>query len=147
MDGAADMRCDVDGLDDIIADLKSFGDESENMAEEMLSVAGEAMEDVWQEEIVRRGFVQTGQMKRSVESKKNKRYRWVETYPMGEAEYKSKHSTWTTSNAEKAYILHHGKAGHLRATYFVNDIQEKGGMKAHTAMQQVLDKKLKEKGL
>lgn len=140
MDGAAGMRCDVDGLDDIIADLKRFGDESEDMAEEMLETAGEIMEDTWREEIERRGLVDTGSMRDNVKSAVNSNKSNVDTYPRK----KDKNGT---SNAEKAFVLHHGKAGHLRATYFVNDIQEKGGMKAHTAMQQVLDKKLKEKGL
>ncbi len=134
------MRCDVDGLDDIIADLKRFGDESEDMAEEMLETAGEVMEDEWREEIERRGLVDTGSMRDSVKTTVNKGKKTADTYPR-------KKDKKGTSNAAKAFIAHHGKAGHQKATYFVNDIQEKGGARAHAAMQQVLDKKLKEKGL
>lgn len=52
-----------------------------------------------------------------------------------------------TSNAEKAFVLHHGRDGAIKATYFVNDVLEDGNIKAHAAMHNVLDKHLKEKGL
>lgn len=146
------MRCEVEGLSDIISDLAKLADDSEDIADEMLDAAAVAMEESWRDEIERRGFVDTGQMKKSVTSKINKKHRRVDTYPTGEAEYHSKNSSWKTSNAAKAFILHHGRdsgtgMGAIKATYFVNDVLEEGGIKAQIAMRDVLSKHLKKKGL
>ena len=145
MDGGADMRCDVDGLDDLIKSISSMADE--DITDELLDAGAGELEDEWKQEITRRGYVATGAMRDNVARKKNPKKKNVEVYPAG----KDKNGV---KNATKAYVLHHGRksnpktgGGAIKATYFVNDIQEKGGARAHAAMQQVLDKKLKEKGL
>lgn len=140
------MRCDVDGLDSLIDDIKSLDNDTENVVDEMLEAAGTVMEDAWKEEVKRRKFVLSGSMRDSVKSKINRKKRYVETYPTGKAKYKSKNASWETLNAKKAYVLHHGKKGQ-KATYFVNDIQEQGGIKAQIAMRNVLDEHLKKKGM
>lgn len=134
------MRCDVNGLDDIIADLEKIADDVEEIANEMLDAAAEVMEESWRDEIERRGFVDTGSMRDNVKSKINRKSRTVDTYPQ-------KKDKKGTSNAAKAFILHHGKKGHQKATYFVNDILEDGSTKAQIAMRKVLDKHLEEKGM
>ena len=133
------MKCDIEGLDSIIDDLKAIGEDTEAIAEEMLEAAGEVMEEAWKEEVTRRKFVLSGSMRDSVKSKVHLKKRYVETYPQ-------KKDKKGTSNATKAFVLHHGKKGQ-KATYFVNDIQEQGGIKAQVAMRDVLDKHLKEKGM
>lgn len=52
----------------------------------------------------------------------------------------------TVSNAQKAYVLHHGKKG-LKASYFVDDILAHSGGKAGDAMRQILDRHIQKKGL
>ena len=133
------MKCDIEGLDSIIDDLKAIEEDTEAIAEEMLKAAGEVMEEAWKEEVTRRKFVLSGSMRDSVKSKVHLKKRYVETYPQ-------KKDKKGTSNATKAFVLHHGKKGQ-KATYFVNDIQEQGGIKAQVAMRDVLDKHLKEKGM
>lgn len=139
------MKCDIEGLDSIIDDLKAIEEDTEAIAEEMLEAAGEVMEEAWKEEVTRRKFILSGSMRDSVKSKVLLKKRYVETYPQ-------KKDKKGTSNATKAFVLHHGRGkggskGAIRATYFVNDIQEQGGAKAQVAMRDVLDKHLKEKGM
>lgn len=140
------MKCDIEGLDSIIDDLKAIEEDTEAIAEEMLEAAGAVMEEAWKEEVTRRKFVLSGSMRDCVKSKVHLKKRYVDTYPTGKAKYKSKNASWETLNAKKAFILHHGKKGQ-KATYFVNDIQEQGGIKAQVAMRNVLDEHLKKKGM
>lgn len=140
------MKYDIEGLDGLIDDLKAIGEDTENVVDEMLEAAGTVMEEAWKEEIAKRKFVLSGSMRNSVKSKINRKKRHVDTYPTGKAKYKSKNASWETLDAKKAFILHHGKKGR-KATYFVNDIQEQGGIKAQVAMGDVLDKHLKKKGM
>lgn len=139
------MRCEISGLNDIISDLEKLADDTESIADEMLDVAAEVMESSWRDEIERRGLIDTGSMRDNVKSKINRKNRVVDTYPQKKDEK-------GTSNATKAFILHHGRDsgtgdGAIRATYFVNDVLENGNIKAQVAMREVLDKHLKEKGL
>lgn len=139
------MRCDASGLDDLIKSIDSMADE--DIVDELLDAGAAELESEWKQEITRRGYVKTGAMRDKVARKKNLKKKHVEVYPAGKDENGVK-------NATKAYVLHHGRksnpktgGGAIKATYFVNDIQEKGGARAHAAMQQVLNNKLKEKGL
>lgn len=139
------MRCDVDGLDDIIKDMQRLADDTENIADEMLDVAADAMKTSWREEIDRRELVDTGSMRNNVQSNISRKSRTVDTYPQ-------KKDKKGVSNATKAFVLHHGRdsstgRGAVKATYFVDDILEDGSIKAQIVMRDVLDKHLKEKGL
>lgn len=134
------MRCDVSGLDDLIHDLNALADDTESIAEEMLEAAAESMEESWRDVIKGHGLIDSGSMHDNVKSTVNIKKRRVDTYPR-------KKDKKGTPNAVKAFVLHHGKAGHIKATYFVNDVQEKGATKAHVSMRLVLENHLKQKGL
>lgn len=139
------MKCDIEGLDSIIDDLKAIEEDTEAIAEEMLEAAGSVMEEEWKAKIRGYGFMDTKSMMDNVQSTISKKQRYVDTYPR-------KKDKKGTSNATKAFVLHHGRGkggskGAIHATYFVNDIQEQGGIKAQVAMRNVLDKHLKKKGM
>lgn len=139
------MRCEISGLNDIISDLEKLADDTENIADEMLDAAAEVMKTSWRDEIERRGLVDTGSMRNNVQSTISRKNRTVDTYPQ-------KKDKKGTSNATKAFVLHHGRDsstgdGAIKATYFVNDVLEDGSIKAQGVMHDVLDKHLKEKGL
>ena len=134
------MKCNVTGLDDLIHDLDALADDTEEIAEEMLEAAADVMEESWRDVIKRYGLIDSGSMHDNVKSTVNTKKKRVDTYPR-------KKDKKGTQNAVKAFVLHHGKAGNIKATYFVNDVQEEGATKAHVSMRAVLEKHLKQKGL
>nr|DAK56626.1 MAG TPA: putative tail-component [Caudoviricetes sp.] len=150
MEGGIYLNMDVSGLAELIQDLKSAGDDVEELEKDMLNAAGEELEEEWKEQINRHGFVKTGAMQDHVSSKYNYKAKTVITYPKG----KSKSGGGKpTSNAVKAYVLHHGREpnskgnGGIKASYFVDDVRDNGEKRAATAMNKVVDDFLKGKGL
>jgi hypothetical protein len=142
------MKLDgTEALDALIQDLAALGDDTEEIACEMLDAGGAVLKQGWEDEIKRRGYIRTGQMQHSIAYKTNKRKRMVEAYPTGKAKYKNQNGNIrAVSNAQKAYVLHHGKKG-LKASYFVDDILAHSGGKAGDAMRQILDRHIQKKGL
>lgn len=98
-------RFEVDGLDDLVHEMKMRGELAGETAEKMLKAGAEEVKQAWRNEAERRQFRDTAAMIDSIDySKKTKRVSDVLTidiYPQGTDKR-------GVGNAEKAFILHWG---------------------------------------
>ena len=129
------------GLDEIAEDFKRLGEVAEpEFMDELLDAGAEEVKDAWDMIIREEGYVDTGEMRKSVGvAKGTEKGPKREIYPQG----KDKKGV---RNAEKAYILHYGKSTKL-GTRFVDDVERIAETKSYIAMQDVFNDYLKTKGL
>lgn len=130
---------ETDGIKKLVDELKSAGDDVEELAGEMLEAGAEATVREWKEGIETAGHVDTGAMRDAVKAtgRKSKLERVI--YPTGKDEK-------GVRNAEKAFVLHYGTSGKL-GDRFVDKIEEEAAVTSQLAMQKVLDDYLRSKGL
>lgn len=149
------VSAEISGIDDLIKDIKELGDDIDEVADRMLDAGAEVLEDEWRQTIRRKGYVKTGAMRDSIGTKKNKKKKTADVFPQGSQKIVTKtKGVKKVSNATKAYVLHHGRKSNpktgrdaIKASYFVTEIQQKGGIRAKVAMEEILDEELKKKGM
>lgn len=140
------------GLDEIADDLKRLGEVAEpEFMDELLDAGAEEVIDAWDMIIREEGYVDTGEMRKSVGvAKGTEKGSKREIYPQGEVkrgkQLRGSKKIITTRNAEKAYILHYGNSNKL-GTRFVDDVERIAETKSYIAMQEVFNNYLKQKGL
>ena len=149
------MSIKTTGFNDFFDDMKSFGEDIDSIAESMLEAGAEVTVAEWkkgiQEEhhrivnphgkgyIEKNGYIDTGDMEKSVESSKLKNARAAEIYPRGK-------DRKGVRNATKAYVLHYGKTT-LPGSRFVDKIEDKAAPEVYDAMGKIMDDYLKKHGL
>ena len=140
------------GLDEVAEDFKRLGEVAEpEFMDELLDVGAEEVKDAWDMIIREEGYVDTGEMRKSVGvAKGTEKGPKREIYPQGEVkrgkQLRGGKKIITTRNAEKAYILHYGNSNKL-GTRFVDDVERIAEVKSYIAMQDVFNDYLKTKGL
>ena len=132
----------IDGLDDVENQLQKLSKNLQGKAVvNMLKAGGEVLRAAWVEEINEYHHVRTGAMEKSVgvtNMQLDSNGVYVTVYPMGTDSHR-------INNAQKAYILHHGrnpnKRGHkaIKGDRFVTKAERAAKESALAAMQQVLN--------
>lgn len=101
-------RFDVEGLDQIISEMKTRGELAGETAEKMLLAGAEEVKQAWRNEAERRQFKDTVAMINSIDYPNRVRRTsdilMIDIYPQGK-------DSRGVRNAEKAFILHWGTAG------------------------------------
>lgn len=136
-------KMSVIGLDEIEGKLRSIEQGLRGEAEDRILRAGaEVLAGGWQESILNHGHRVTGGMYDSVAAtdiRHNGNGAEIAVYPQGTDK---KHRI---NQAQKAYILHHGRAPTKRGTKaikgdnFVTEAERSSNQKVHEAMQRALD--------
>ena len=120
----------MDGLDAMIRQLGSMGDDSEKVSKAMLTAAAEKTKTAWRNAIESHGLVDTGDMLESVGYRAPGRSMSVEIYPQG-TDRKG------VRNATKAFVLHFGSSS-IEGTRFVDDAYKGAEAQGIPAMEEVL---------
>ena len=134
-------RLRIDGLDDVEKKLENIAKGLRGEAvTRMLMAGGEVLRAAWVDEISANHH-KTGAMESSVgitDVRTDSKGAYVSVYPMGTDSHR-------INNAQKAYILHHGrnpnKRGHtaIKGDRFVTKAERAAKESALAAMQQVLN--------
>lgn len=128
-------RMEFSGTQEIMDELFKESERLERKATEMLGEAGKAVVKAWQDVIMERGHVLTGDMKNSVRAsavKKNGEAYTTSIYPHGRDRKRQ-------SNAEKAFVLHYGTSK-LHGDHFVDEAEERSEEAAESVMQEIWDR-------
>lgn len=129
------MRVEVDGLQEAIDQMARMGEMTGKAARAMLKAGANEMQREWIKTIKRMGHVQSGDMWRAVAATNPRKKGGVlETavYPQGTST-KGKVKKQTTTNALKAYVIHHTRPG----DQMVTKISQKAAPEAEQAMGNV----------
>ena len=141
-------RFDTSGLDDLIREMRRMGQDSGAVAEAMVNAAVIEIRDAWRESAEEHGLRDTGAMIESigfngpVKSIGDALYQDV--YPQGKDDK-------GVRNVEKAFLLHYGtgsavgrvrakdhrSTGGLKATYWVDDADEKSGQRVQRRLEEM----------
>lgn len=143
------------GFNDLLDGLKEFGENIDEIADEMLDAGSEVAVEEWKNGIKQErhrivnprgkgyiektGYIDTGAMEKAVKSSKKKGKTIAEIYPRG----KDKKGV---RNAEKAYILHYGTSS-MPGSRFVDKIDDKASPEVYDAMSKVMDNYMNKHGL
>lgn len=131
------------GIDPMMENLKKFGKEMYAVQDDMLDEGAKVLTEEWKSGIEAAGHVDTGEMRDSVGvAKQTIRSGLREVYPQGV----QKKGKSRVRNAEKAYVLHYGTSK-IDGDRFVDKIEDAAEPKVAAAMQDILNKHLKMKGL
>lgn len=149
------MSIKTSGFKDFFDNLKTLGEDIDSIAESMLEAGAEVTVAEWkkgiQEErhkivnrhgkgyIEKNGYIDTGDMEKSVDSSILKSGRSAEIYPRGK-------DRKGVRNATKAYVLHYGKSS-MPGSRFVDKIEDKAAPEVYEAMDNIMDEYLKKHGL
>ena len=135
-------RLTVKGIEELENRLKAIGDGLRGEAEvKMLKAGAQVLVDAWGSEIESRGHRVTGEMLRNVgmtEVHTGRDGLEISVYPMGTDRHR-------ITNAQKAYILHHGRQPTHRGTKeikgdkFVTEAEKAAKPRVYEAMQQALN--------
>lgn len=134
---------DTSGLDDVIKQMEKLGELSGTSADDMLIAGAEVVEKEWKKAAGEAGLQDTGEMIESIGfSKKPKTIndaKYISVYPQG---INSK----GVKNAYVAFVHNYGTS-RFKGTRFADTAANRAKPKVETAMKQVWEKKLKEKGM
>jgi len=134
----ASFACE--GLDELVNQMRRLGQLDGPVVGEMLDAAAEIVREGWQESAAKNGHIDTGAMVASIDFpvKGDARALYRDIYPQGK-------DAKGVSNAEKAFILHYGKASKA-GTYWVDEAEMKAGPEAIAACQEIWDSFLASRG-
>ena len=132
-------RFDTGGLDDLINEMQRMGQDTGEVAEEMVNAAVEEIREAWRKSAQEHGHHDTGAMIESI---------GIGPGPVraGGILYRDVYPQGTDSkgvrNAEKAFILNYGKHN-MPASHWVDDADEKSGAPVQAACQAIWDRFLR----
>lgn len=152
-------RFEMDGFDELLAEMKQLGELSGETADKMLMAGAEQVKQAWKESAERQNLKDTTDMINSIDYPKSPKtagdIRTIDIYPQGK-------DRKGTRNAEKAFILNYGTKGStskraqkrrakvdkrpgpgIPATHWVDDADTASGPKVQAAMEQIWDEHLK----
>lgn len=137
-------RFKTDGLDDLMAELRDFGQTLDgDVADKMLLAGAEHVKVAWKNAAEKHNHRDTGAMIDSIGYPRAPKdvggVRTIDIYPRG----KDKKGV---RNAEKAFVLHYGTSKRP-GSHWVDDADRECDGTVIPAMAAVLDQELKKKGL
>lgn len=149
-------RFRTDGIDELIEKMKSLGELTGSIADEMLMAGAEEVKLSWKEAINLHGLKLTGQLINSIGYPRTPKsvdgIRQIDIYPQG-------YSTYTKSpkgerinrkkrmrNAAIAFIVHYGTSI-IRPTHFVDTADAISAKQVAERLSRIWEDALKEKGL
>lgn len=131
-------RFEMDGFDDLLADMKRLGELSGDVADEMLMAGAEEVKKAWKDSAVRSGHRDTGDMIDSIGYKGKPKtagdIRTIDIYPQGK-------DRKGVRNAEKAFILNYGTKTRT-ASHWIDDADKASGEPVMTVMTEIWEKHL-----
>lgn len=149
-------RFRTDGIDNIIEQMKSLGELSGEVADEMLLRAAEEVKKAWREAAKRHKLKLTGQLIDSIGYPRRPKtvgdVRTIDIYPQGNSTYtigsdgKRVDRKKPVRNAEVAFVLHYGTSK-KPATFWVDTADELAAVPVQEAMEEIWDGELRKRGL
>lgn len=149
-------RFRTDGIDNIIEQMKSLGELSGEVADEMLLRAAEEVKKAWREAAKRHKLKLTGQLIDSIGYPRRPKtvgdVRTIDIYPQGNSTYtigsdgKRVDRKKPVRNAEVAFVLHYGTSK-KPATFWVDTADELAAVPVQEAMEEIWDRELRKRGL
>lgn len=128
-------RFDTSGVDDIIEEMKQYGQLVGETADEMLMAGAEAVKDGWRASAQKHQLVDSGDMIDSIGYPRQPTtvgdIRQIDIYPQGK-------DSRGVRNAEKAFILHYGSS-RVDATHWVDDADEMSAEPVQNAFTKIWD--------
>lgn len=132
-------RFDTSGLDDIIRQMRSLGQDSGPVAEEMVVASVEAIKEEWQKSAQAHGHIDTGAMIDSISYSPS-------TTVMGSIMSRDVYPQGTDGkgvrNATKAFILHYGKSTKA-GSHWVDDADDNSAAPVQAVCETIWDNFLK----
>lgn len=131
-------RFEMDGFDDLLADMKRLGELSGDVADEMLMAGAEEVKQAWVKSAERNQHRDTGDMIASIgygrTPKEISGARTIDIYPQGK-------DRKGVRNAEKAFILNYGTKKRP-ASHWIDDADKASGEPVMTVMTEIWEKHL-----
>ena len=126
----------MDGIDALINDMRKLGDNIVPVSEALVTAGAAEIRDCWRESAEKHGLRDTGAMIESV------------GFPdppvtMGDVVYRDIYPVGKdgkgTRNAEKAFILHYGRAGRraIEPTYWVDDAEDAAALRVPLVLEKL----------
>lgn len=135
-------RFSTTGLDELIADMRRLGEESGQLADEMLAAMAAEVQAAWKEAAEEAGLRATGDMINSIGFKRKPQTvnesKFIDVYPLGK-------DSKGVRNAEKAFIQHYGTS-RISSTYFVDRADDLSGPTVQHVAEAKWDEYLKKRG-
>lgn len=115
-------RIKYDGIGELVKDLEGYADDIDELSNATIEFAGENMRFHWIKEVMRRDFVDSQDMVRSIKrlpmTKRRRDGRYVEVGATG-TDHKG------VRNAQKAFILNYGsRKRNIKPSGYVTDIRD-----------------------
>lgn len=131
-------RFEMEGFDELLADMKRLGELSGDVADEMLMAGAEQVKKAWKDSALRHGHKDTGDMIDSIGYKGKPKnagdVKAIDIYPQGK-------DRKGVRNAEKAFILEYGTKN-KPGSQWVTDADSHSGPLVMEAMTAIWDKHL-----
>ena len=131
-------RFEMEGFDELLAEMKRMGELSGETADKMLMAGAEEVKKAWKDSAVRSGHRDTGDMIDSIDfSRKPKTagdIRTIEIFPQGK-------DSKGVRNAEKAFVLNYGKKNKA-PSHWVDDADRASGEPVMQVMTEIWEKHL-----
>lgn len=138
-------RITLDGIDDIIEELRQATEDMTEVVDKMLIAGGEVANEELQASILRHDHILTSSMYNSVRFEEPRlsmfsTSRYVSSYSRG-ADVKG------TSNQKKSFVLNYGsEKRNIKASHWFDEAYEKAAPRIEAAMRKVWDEWKIEKG-
>ena len=131
-------RFEMEGFDELLADMKRQGELVGEVADRMLMAGAEAVKKEWKASAQRHGHRDTGDMIESIGFKGKPKtagdIRIIEIYPQGK-------DRKGVRNAEKAFVLNYGKKNKA-PSHWVDDADRASGEPVMQVMTEIWEKHL-----
>jgi len=135
-------RLDTDGLDALVEQMRRLGQDEGPIADEMVRTAAAIIQDEWKKTAEARGHRETGAMINSIgfdgEPVHLANVVYQDIYPRGR-------DARGVRNAEKAFILHYGRAN-APGDYWVDEAEQKAKPAVEAACEEIWNRFLASAG-
>ena len=132
-------KFEMDGFDELLADMKKFGELDGEVADRMILAGAEQVKAAWKQSAERHKHRDTGDMISSIGYPRKPKtagdVRSIDIYPQGK-------DSKGIRNAEKAFILNYGTKK-TAASHWVDDADKASGEPVMQAMTAIWDEHLK----
>lgn len=129
-------KMDTEGMDALIEQMRRLGQDEGPVAEEMIRRGSEIIAEEWKKTAEAHGHRETGAMIASIKADGHPTHMgsfiYQDIYPRG----KDKHGV---RNAEKAFILHYGRAN-APGDYWVDEAEQKAKPAVQAACEEIWER-------
>ena len=126
-------RFDVEGMDEIIRQMKAMGEMTGQAAAAMLMAGAKEVQEAWREAAEEHGHRDTGQMIESIGFAKRPKTAgdmlYIDIYPQGK-------NSGGVRNAEVAFVLHYGTSK-MPGSGWIDDADRISGPRVTSAMETI----------